>query len=182
MLEIKFSFEPTDYKNFNKDSLGIKRIRKIILNLYIVPNIIFSFIFSLCFSFGLFGGIYFQYWLFDVVLCIGMVIAYIFLLGFLLFNQYIFGGKATIRQQQGVNKDVIITLQDDMLTSDNGDMRSEFHWDKVKDIYNKKHSLLIFVADMQSIIIPKRIFNSEKDMDDCWNYIQDCYNKTHNNG
>lgn len=181
MREFMFTYEPKDYSNYNKDTLSIKRIVKFILKVNAALFIIISLIMSLCFTSGLFGGVYLGYWAFYVVLIVTFIVAYIFVCYSALASQFLFGGKFIQRQQQGICKNVKLIISDEAITYDNGYIQSVYKWNSVKDLYNKKHSLLIFIADLQAIIIPKRIFNSDDELCSCWEYLQTCYKKYQNN-
>lgn len=176
MQELIFTYEPKDYSNFNKDTLGVKRFVKYMLKVNAVPFVFISLCMALGFSFGLFGGIYLRYWLFDVILLVAFVVSYILACLFGLASQFVFGGKIIQRTQKGVCKDVKFTINDDVILFDNGSVQSTYQWSSIKDVYNQKYSLLIFIADVQAIVIPKRIFNSNDEIESCWKYLQDCYN------
>lgn len=179
MQELNFSYTKKDFSNFNKDTLTTKRVLKFVLKTNVATAVIVSLIVSVCFTTGLFGGIYLTYWMYYICIVCSFVVGYISLNIFALAIQFISGGKMIQKRQQGINEDFKLTINDDLIIVDNGDIHSTFKWASIKDVYNKKNTILIFIADIQAIMIPKRVFNSEKEIDNCWNYIQDCYNKTH---
>lgn len=53
----------------------------------------------------------------------------------------------------------------------------EYNWSYIKKIYNTKYHFLIYLLKDMAIIIPKRIFESEQEMNETWELIQECYNK-----
>lgn len=179
-MELTFTYQPKDYSNYNKDTLSIKRIIKYILKANTITFIILSLIISFCFTVSLFGGIYLKYWAYYLVFIGSFVAAYVLSFCLSIASQFLFGGKIIQRQMKGVAKDVKLTINDDVIIFDNGSIQSVCKWNCVKDIYNKKYNLLIFIADMQALIIPKRVFNSSDEINNWWQYLQNCYNNAQN--
>ena len=60
---------------------------------------------------------------------------------------------------------------------DNTYGHSEIKWSQMYKLYKSKHLFLIYMTKNQAIIIPKRIFESEQEMNETWELIQECYNK-----
>ena len=77
-------------------------------------------------------------------------------------------------------KKVRIIISKDSLVMDNGNIQTTFKWNSIKHAYNRKRNFLLFIADYEAIIIPKRIFNSNDEIENCWKYLQDCYNNAQN--
>lgn len=178
MKEITFTYEPKDYSNYNKDTLSIKRILKFFLKTHAVHVSGLALLVAVFWTIIFYGNIY--SWIFYAVLGVAFIIAVPLIFGYVLMMLYFAGGKAIQKQQKGVGKNVTLTIEDDTIKIDNGDAQTVFKWSSVKDVYSKKYNLLIFVADIQALIIPKRIFNSADEMNECWNYIQECYEKAKN--
>lgn len=175
MKELNFSFEKKDYSNFTKDSLGVKRIIKAQLKEFAIPFAIVSLVMSLLLTIKS-CGICLDSWSFYVFLFETFASFY------LIFSCLVFililgiGSRNIQKLQQGIDKDTKITINDDVLVQVKEGMSSAFEWSTVKDIYNKKHSILVFISDFQAIFIPKRIFNSENEINELWDYMQTCYN------
>ena len=72
---------------------------------------------------------------------------------------------------------IIINSDKNTFTNKNDVSTTVVNWDKILKIDNTKDSLLIFTAKNMAFIIPKRIFESEQDMNETWELIQECYNK-----
>lgn len=54
---------------------------------------------------------------------------------------------------------------------------TEYNWSNIEKICNTKYNFLIYILKNQAIIIPKRIFENEQEMNETWELIQECYNK-----
>lgn len=175
MKELIFIYKQKDYSDYVKDSFCIKRVLGIILKDHIIPSLFLSLIISLDFTNRLFGAIDLKHWLFVFIIVFSLT--YFLALTILFFG----GGKTVQKQHNGICKDVKLIINDDKINFDNGSIQSVYNWSSVKDIYNVKNNFLIFVADIQGIIIPKRIFNSDIEICECWEYLQTCYCNAHNN-
>lgn len=81
------------------------------------------------------------------------------------------------RLLQGVNLKRTITIDDSGIKQTNSTGTSTLNWSGIINISNQKNSILLFTGDRIFILLPKRIFTNEEELDNCWNYIQDCYNK-----
>ena len=180
MQELTFTYEPKDYSNYNKDSLTIKRIVKYILKVNTIPFVILALIMALFFTVGLFGSVYLGHWLFYVIFIVAFVISYLLAVCIGITSQFLLGGIIIQRQQKGIAKDVKLIINDNTIMFDNGSIQSVYKWNSIKDIYNKKHNFIIFIADVQALIIPKRIFSSEEEIDNCWKHLQDYYDDARN--
>lgn len=180
MQEFMFKYEPKDYTNYSREVLGIRRIFINMLKLYAIPYIILSLVFSLCFVSSLFGGIIWWYWLFYIVMFISFIIILSCLYLLAITLQFLFGGSAIKRMQQGVNKNIKIIMSNETIIIDNGDMHAEHKFSSIKDIYNKKNNYLLFISDFQAIIVPKRIFKTQEEATDCWDYIENNFKNANN--
>ena len=179
-MELTITYNKKDYSNYTKDTILIKRILKNTFKTFAIPYVLLSIITALTFTSTLYGGLYFAYWEFYVVLIITFLVVFPVVCMFVLLMQFFLGGKVVQRQQQGINATIKIEITPQNIIIDNGDIHSVYKWNAVKDIYNKKYNILIFVSDIRGILIPKRIFSSEEEIADCWSYLNDCYNNTRN--
>ena len=65
---------------------------------------------------------------------------------------------------------------DDCIKITRNDSETVYFWSKIKAIENTKSSILIYISDRQAIIIPKRIFESEQEINNFWNEVKNKYN------
>ena len=180
-MELTITYNNKDYSNYVKDSILIKRVQKNTFKLFAMSYGIISIITALVFTSALFGGLYYAYWGFYLVLAIAFLVVFSGICLLALFLQFVFGGKVIQKQQLGVNATTRIEINQENIIFDNGDTSAVHKWSAVKDLYNKKYNILVFVSDMRAILIPKRIFNSEEEMANCWNYLNECYKNTRTN-
>lgn len=91
---------------------------------------------------------------------------------------YFSGGKYVYRLLDGFDKNYELIVENDIIRRRSGSGEVSFTWNNVKDIYNTKKNILIFVSDRQALIIPKRVFNSEQEINDFWHLVSSCYQRT----
>lgn len=70
-----------------------------------------------------------------------------------------------------------IDSESPVIVCDNVYGHSELNWNQIHKLYKTKHSFLIYITKNQAIVIPKRIFENEQEMNETWELIQECYNK-----
>lgn len=179
-MELTITYNKKDYSNYAKDTIFIKRILKSYFKMYAKSFLVLSFFAALMFTSMLWGGLYLTYWDFYLVLVILFIVMFPVICMFALLILFFSGGKFIQRRQQGIKATIKIEITPKDIILDNGDIHSVYKWSAVKDLYNKKYNIVIFISDIGAIIIPKRIFNSEEEITDCWNYLNDCYNNTRN--
>ena len=115
-------------------------------------------------------GIFFKWYLYSVIVLILCIILLLLISGKI--NYIIFFAKF---KTQKIN--VVINSDENTFTGKSDVGTSVFNWNKIPKIDNTKDSILIFINDNSSLIIPKRIFESEQEMNETWELIQECYNK-----
>lgn len=172
--ELKYELTKEDLGNFVKDALCIKRYKKERLNTAIIlafipiigliitiiqiiiqkPNNIFDYLFPFVFLLFIFAG--FGYFMYSAILKSSA----------LKLN----------KDTDFLNNKVIINSELDTIIELNNSY-SEYNWSKIKDIHNLKYNIIIFTQPYIAIIIPKRIFETEQEMNETWELIQECYNK-----
>ena len=163
MQELIFTYEPKDYSHYSKEIICIDRIFIYFLKVLAIPFCISVYI-SIMFS-----GIY---------LYISLIV--MFLIAYLVSNLLT---RHILRLQQGVPQEITLKIDEETVFCSAGadkPIQSTYKWNSIKNIHNTKNLLIIFVSDLHGLIIPKRIFNSEKEIDNFWKYIQDCYNNAQN--
>ncbi len=183
MIELKIKYKSGDYTDFNRAGIGISRIMQ--------ESFKRSFLW-----FGIISGII--AWLmvigktfFDIdgqivepssfceflAFLIAFLLIFSLLVGCTIFVQYLFGGQNTAALQKGLDPNVRIVLDKHGIDAYVGEfIREIYDWRAVKDVYDTKKQLIIFIADFKAIIIPKRIFETEEDIQNCWNFILKCHN------
>lgn len=179
MLELSIVYNNKDFENFHKECFKIKKVRKQMfsgaINLFIIISLLCSLGNSIC----KFGGIFFNI-PFVLFFCVNFILVYLIMYFLQFVVHYIWGGKAIILQRKGIKEESTLVIQDDILIDSNGEVKTEYLWKNIKTIYNAKNNILIFVSDMMAVIIPKRIFGTRDDLNNCWDYIQRCYNNSRN--
>lgn len=93
---------------------------------------------------------------------------------------YYFGAKYTYKMLSGMDLNYEISISAENITRTNKNGVSKFNWETIKDIYDTKYNYLIFISDLQAIIIPKRCFENEEQGQDFYNTIQKYYNAPQN--
>lgn len=76
-----------------------------------------------------------------------------------------------------IKLNIKISSESSVIVYDNTYGHSEIKWSQMYKLYKSKHLFLIYMTKNQAIIIPKRIFESEQEMNETWELIQECYNK-----
>ena len=164
-----FDYEITkqDLKLVSKDIWKASNFRKMQKN-FIILITIFAIItiVSIFMPNNIFNMIFFP------SICIVLVLIYFLLI--IRLSTY-FNIKRLLK---GVNLKRSIIINDLGIKQMNSTGTSTLNWSGIINISNQKHSILLFIGDRMFVLLPKRIFANEEELNNCWNYIQDCYNKT----
>ncbi len=164
-----FDYEITkqDLKLVSKDIWKVSHYRKIQKN-FIIIIMIFTIIAiaSIFMPNNIFNTIFFP------LICIVLILIYMLLI--IRLSTY-FNIKRLLK---GSNLKRSIIIDDSGIKQTNSTCTSTLNWSGIINISNQKHSILLFLGDRIFILLPKRIFANEEELNNCWNYIQDCYNKT----
>ena len=164
-----FDYEITkqDLKLVSKDIWKVSHYRKIQRN-FIIITMIFTII--------AIASIFMPTTIFDIIFfpLICIILYLIFLLFIIRCSAY-FNLKKLLK---GTNLKRSIIIDDSGIKQMNSTCTSTLNWSGIINISNQKHSILLFLGDRIFILLPKRIFANEEELNNCWNYIQDCYNKT----
>ncbi|MGN0014964.1 MAG: YcxB family protein [Candidatus Gastranaerophilaceae bacterium] len=167
-MKVSYEFTLEDCKTYVKETFFIKRL----FSCFIKDNLRRAVICGLLLSFS-FACILFSFSIKPIIILfiITFIGAYVIwgLMG------YFSGGKYAYRMLDGLDKNYELTIENDIIKRNSASGQSTFTWDNVKDIYNTKRSILIFVSDRMAIVVPKRIFNSEQEVNDFWNCVLSCY-------
>ena len=104
---------------------------------------------------------------------------YIFLAGFfiLFFIFLILPVVIATLRFKNINLNIKIDSESPILMYKNIYGYSELNWNKAQEICKTRFLLLIYIIKNQALVIPKRIFESEQEMNETWELIQECYNK-----
>ena len=189
MIELKFKYESKDYRDFARACLGIRRIfiahfKPYLLWIGIFSLIIAGMISDVLINNTIFYDISSQYvepsnFFKFLTFAITFFIILIFLTACGILGQYFLGGRKIENLRKGVNPDTRIVMDSEVLDIYSGkSVHGIYNWDSVKDIYNTEKLLIIFPSDFLGIIIPKRIFKTNKEVENCWNFILTCYKQS----
>ena len=170
-MKVSYEFTLEDSDRYVKETFFIKRLFRYFIKDNIRKAIICALFLSLSISliFSNFNIIFITIWF-----IVTFIFAYIIwgLMG------YYSGGKYAYRLLDGFDKNYELTVEKDVIRRTSGSGESSFTWNNVKDIYNTKKNILIFVSDRQAIVVPKRVFGSEQEVNEFWNLVSSCYQKT----
>ena len=170
--ELKYDFTKDDIENYAVDSLNINPYKRKRI-IYSIGCTLLCFIIIFAINILFFGFS-------SICLLVSLIIAIIEAL-FSFFFDYPKKMKKSAKEinkgKNSNNSTVIISNDSNILKFADNDRMSEWKWTAIKKIYNLKCSILLFVSDYFAIIIPKRIFENEKDLNETWELIQECYNK-----
>ncbi len=105
-----------------------------------------------------------------------MTLFFVYLL-FVIYHSTYVGMKKMIK---GSNFKRCVVIDDVGIKQTNSASTSTFYWSGVVHIANQNDTILLFIGDRMFILLPKRIFANDEELNNCWSYIQDCYNKAQN--
>ena len=171
--ELKYDLTKKDFNNWAKDLLKVKQYKKQRL-LMVVKGLLIYFLFMFIIilpTINKIPNIIFPIILFFAIL-MGLLTFFISFPAMLKRN-----AKELNKGKDYSNNKLIINSDLNYIEKIDNNSNTEYKWSKIKNIYNLKYSILLFVSDYMSIIIPKRIFESEQEMNETWELIQECYNK-----
>ena len=112
--------------------------------------------------------------MFFPLVCMTLFFAYLL---FVIYHSTYAGMKKMIK---GSNLKRSIVIDYVGIKQTNSASTSTFNWSGVVHIANQKDTILLFIGDRMFILLPKRIFANDEELNNCWSYIQDCYNKAQN--
>lgn len=106
----------------------------------------------------------FSHFLISQMIQYSLFIIFFILLLFIFTNlkRYLSGGKVVYKMLSGMDLNYEVSISEENLTRTNKNGIIIINWETIKDIYDTKYNYLIFVSDVQAIIIPKRCFESEE--------------------
>lgn len=171
-MKVNYELTLDDCNTYVKETFFMKR-----LFLYFVKN-------NICKA--LFVGIILslsEFFAFDFTIKAAIIIFIIsipLVYGLWILMYYYSGGKYLYKMLDGLDKNYELTIEDKTIKRCSGSGEHSFSWDNVKEVCNTKRNILIFVSDRMAIIIPKRIFGSEQECNEFWNYIYSCYQNVNN--
>lgn len=170
-MKISYEFTLEDCNIYVKETFFIKKL----FLYFLKDNIRRALICALLLSLG-FACLFYS---FNIALIVVLFIV-IFLSEYIIWGLmgYFSGGKYVYRLLDGLDKNYELIVENDIIRRRSGSGEVSFTWNNVKDIYNTKKNILIFVSDRQALIIPKRVFNSEQEINDFWHLVSSCYQRT----
>ena len=170
-MKISYEFILEDCNIYVKETFFIKKL----FLYFLKDNIRRALICALLLSLG-FACLFYS---FNIALIVVLFIV-IFLSEYIIWGlmSYFSGGKYVYRLLDGLDKNYELIVENDIIRRRSGSGEVSFTWNNVKDIYNTKKNILIFVSDRQALIIPKRVFNSEQEINDFWHLVSSCYQRT----
>lgn len=160
--ELTFTYEPEDYY-YAKEIIYIDRIAIHIIKVLTVPFCIS------CYISIMYGGLYLY-----------LSILLMFIVAFIVSKLFI---KHILKSLQGIHQEITLKFDEETIfcyTGVDKSIQTTYTWNAIKSVYNTKNLLIIFVSDWHCLIIPKRIFNSNDEIDNCWKYFLDCLNNAQN--
>ena len=170
-MKISYEFTLEACNIYVKETFFIKKL----FLYFLKDNIRRALICALLLSLG-FACLFYS---FNIALIVVLFIV-IFLSEYIIWGlmSYFSGGKYVYRLLDGFDKNYELIVENDIIRRRSGSGEVSFTWNNVKDIYNTKKNILIFVSDRQALIIPKRVFNSEQEINDFWHLVSSCYQRT----
>lgn len=169
MEKINYTLTLKDCNNFVRSQSKIPRLKKRFqedsLKLcieYIIALIIISFVL-------------FNISIHDICVYNLIIFSLIFLI-MLHLQKYLSGGKIIYKMLSGVDLNYEILISEENLTRINKNGTNITNWETVKDIYDTKYNYLIFISDLQAIIIPKRCFENDEQGKQFYEKVQIYYN------
>ena len=168
--ELKYDLTKEDLINFAKDCVHAKQYKKQRWIFSCILGIIYFIILLILFNLDGFN-------------CTNLICTVVgtFITTIIMYFLYPLRLKQSVKNfSKGIDlNDNTIIINSDSNTFKGSSKRgsSEWNWSEFKYIYNFKYSILLFFQEYQAIFIPKRIFESEQEMNETWELIQECYNK-----
>lgn len=88
---------------------------------------------------------------------------------------YYFGAQYAYKMLSGIDLNYEISVSEENITRTNKNGINILIWKTIKDIYDTTYNYLIFVSDLQAIIIPKRCFKNKEQSKEFYNKIKKYY-------
>ena len=170
--ELECELTKEDFKNYVIDQKKIKFIK-------LKKNLVTQYVLVLMFLLLLIGWL-FCYWSEEWHCAIYIA----FVLSMIIFcfvdYMYLFPNRtATIlydRSSSFIKRKYIINSEEGTITV-RSVKKEVYNLNYCYAIENTKNNILIFTVKNEALIIPKRIFKDEQEMNEVWELIQECYNK-----
>ena len=184
--ELNYDITKDDLKNYAKDYLSVKRLKEnrikksvivfiILFILLLMLNIITIFPNVNDIQVAFVGFIFMSFVIFIFTLIFSLIIYFLESLSLRITALQLYNGM------DFQNNKIIIDSEKGTFSTFDRDNNSAVNWSMIKDIYNLKYSILIFISDYRAFIIPKRIFETEQEMNETWKLIKECYDKSRGN-
>lgn len=175
--EFDFTLEKEDFKKAAKDFCKINRLKgeriKISIILSLICSIILAaiilFIFrksSACLLYCLNSSI------------IAFVIYYVIFYYFEYPKNVEVNFKKMSEGEDLSNITIKFNSEENYIIVKTNNAEGKWAWKAIKDIHNEKENILIFVANRKMILVPKRVFATEEELNETWNLIMECYDKS----
>ena len=170
-MKVNYELTLEDCNIYIKETFFIKRFFQYFIKNNIRRALILSILLSLLLS-------YLHYTL-SLMSIITLFIG-IFLFVYIIWGLigYFSGGKNVYGLLEGLDKNYELTVENDVIKRTSTSGESSYTWNNVKDIYNTKRNILIFVSERQAIVVPKRIFSNEQEANAFWTFVSSCYKTT----
>lgn len=201
MEKINYTLTLEDCNNYARSQSKIPRLKKYLKKTtleffirYIIFMIILYFIFfsisihDICLHnhltlSSILTNKYFPHFLSSQIkyFSIQAVILILFFIIFVKFIRHFFGGKTIYKMLSGIDLNYELTASEENLTRTNKNGTQIINWATIIDIYDTKYNYLIFISDLQAIIIPKRCFENEEQGKQFYSQIESYYNKAKQN-
>ena len=169
--ELEYDLTKEDLNKYYKDYLKTKQIKKIRFMLTLVVTII-PFIIDI-------PAIITNNKTVDIYY-ISFFVLYFLLIYFIFPLLHKIDFQIANRGTDFSNNKLIINSDNSYINLEDKNYNEERKWSSFKYIYNLEYNFLLFISNTRSLIIPKRIFESEQEMNETWELIQECYNKNQN--
>ena len=170
--ELNYDITKDDLKNYAKDLMNINYYKKQrLLTSVLIPACIIIPV-SFFIHEPLFGKLFFMIFF---LLCFSLI-------SFFNFPKTISRKIVMLSKNTDFsNNKIFIDSENSVIKTEHNLGNTEYNWSVIKDIYNLKYSILIFTQPYMAIIIPKRIFETEQEMNETWELIKECYDKSRGN-
>ena len=158
MYDFDFELTEKDFIGFGRDIMTIPRIRN--MNLLICV-LIFLFTFLLaCMTLN------------NKVEIIVIAIILLALIPCTMILQGINTGKINYKANNKFGYSRKMHFDDSGITIDTGKSTTNINWNGIVEVYNKKNTILLFQTGLLAIIIPKRIFSTEQEITEFFEYVK----------
>lgn len=172
-MQFEYTVTTDDIKNYSRDVVLTKQYIQMSLDSTRLRHIILSIFIGLIFI-----TIMFLYSNIPPLKCLLMLIIvipvqYILYRLLVIVNAFIFAPIIINKiLQDKVDTKRTLNINENGIEITKNDISSNIPWNAVKKKEIGKHSILLFLSQTEVINIPKRIFNSEEEINNFWNQIQ----------